>query len=93
MVPLEVDDGIEVEDLEEVEAQAVGVGHREEREDHKQLLLLTWEGMNTCFFSFWKEPLKRENTELIRKREVESSRTKVIEYKIATRIEKLCWIN
>jgi hypothetical protein len=50
-------------------------------------------GMNTCFFSFWKEPLKRENTELIRKREVESSRTKVIEYRIATRIEKLCWIN
>ena len=44
MVPLEVNDGIEVEDLEEVEAQAVGVGHREEREDHKQLLLLTWGG-------------------------------------------------
>jgi len=50
-------------------------------------------GMNTYFFSFWKEPLKRENTELIRKREVESSRTKVIEYRIVTRIEKLCWIN
>ena len=43
MVPLEVDDGIVVEDLEEVEAQAVGVGDREEREDHKQLDLLTRE--------------------------------------------------
>ena len=40
MVLLEVDDGIEVENLEEVETQAVGVGDREEREDHKQLLLL-----------------------------------------------------
>lgn len=35
MVPLQVDDGIKVEDLEEVEAQAVGVGHREDREDYK----------------------------------------------------------
>jgi hypothetical protein len=49
--------------------------------------------MNTYFFSFWKEPRKRENTELIRKREVERSKTKVIEYRMATRIEKLNLIN
>ena len=49
--------------------------------------------MHTYFFPAWKEPLKRENTELIKKREVESSRTKVIEYMIATRIEKLYLIN
>jgi hypothetical protein len=41
MVPLEVDDAIEVEDLEEVEAQAVGVGHRKDREDNEQLESLT----------------------------------------------------
>ena len=49
--------------------------------------------MHTYFFSAWKEPLKREKTELIKKSEVESSRTKVIEYRIATRIEKLYLIN
>ena len=41
MVPLEVDDAIKVEDLEEVEAQAVGVGHREDCEDDEQLECLT----------------------------------------------------
>ena len=45
--------------------------------------------IDTYFFSFWKEPRKREKTELIRKREVDRSRMKVIEYRIATRIEKL----
>lgn len=92
MVPLEVDDTVEVEDLEEVEAQTVGVGHREDREDDEQLSMFKPD-YDTYFFSFWKEPRKREKTELIRKREVERSRTKVIEYRIATRIEKLQLIN
>jgi hypothetical protein len=43
MIPLEVHDAIKVEDLEEVEAQAVGVGHREDREDHEQLRMLDFD--------------------------------------------------
>ena len=92
MVPLEVDDAIEVEYLEEVEAEAVGVGHREDRENDEQLRMFNPD-YDTYFFSFWKEPRKREKTELIRKREVDRSRMKVIEYRIATRIEKLEFIN